>query len=139
MNAIFIEPYVGCGPIKAGDDYSTIKTRFPSHQEFKKSPISKFVTSSLCGDSLHIFYSETGACTGVEIFRPLRALLEGIDLMEEKLDVLKERFVQKGVGVSDSDYGFELPSLGVSLYSHDFEGTSTSLVDSVFVHLEPLR
>lgn len=135
MTIISINPFKECGPIRAGDSYFELIKKFPDHEEFKKSPLSKFVTSSIFSGNLHVFYSENGDCVGVEIFPPLRPFWGGFDFFSDDLNACKDLFNQRGVHVEISDSGLEIPSLGISLYSHDFDDSLCCTVDSVYVDL----
>lgn len=135
MTVVRIEPFKYCGPINAGDDYSEIIKRFSDHQEFKKGPLSKFVTSSILAGNLHVFYSEKGSCVGVEVFPPLKPSLDVIDFFSSDLNAVNNLLSKRGVKVEISDSGLEIPSLGISLYSHDFDESLCCAIDSVYVDL----
>lgn len=135
MTIISIESFKNCGPINAGDDYSEIIKRFSDHQEFKKGPLSKFVTSSILSGNLHVFYSEKGSCVGVEVFPPLKPSWDAIDFFSSDLKTINNLFKKRGAKVDVSDSGLEIPSLGLSLYSHDFNESLCCAIDSVYVDL----
>ena len=85
---------------------------------------------------MHVFYSEKGDCIGVEVFPPLKPLWNGVKLFSEDLETIKNLFNQRGINIEVSDSGLEIPSLGISLYSHDFDDTLLCSIDSVYVNLK---
>ena len=133
MKTISIEPFRKCGPIKSGDSYFDIVKKFSDHQEFKKSPLSKFITSSIMNGGLHVYYSEKGVCTGVEVFPPLKPFWDGVDLFSLDLKHIENLLGQREIEIEISDTGLEVLSLGISLFSHDFDQSVSGLVDSVYV------
>jgi len=135
MTKINIEAFKRCGPIKSGDSYHEIRKKFLDHQDFKKSPLSKFVTSSIFNGNIHVFYSEHGYCVGVEVFSAFQPLWENINLISTDLKTIKDLFSQRKIDVEISDSGLDIPSLGISLYSHDFDESLYCSVDSVYVDL----
>lgn len=49
------------------------------------------------------------------------------------LKAIENLFKQRGIDVELSDSGLEIPSLGISLYSHDFDDSLCCSVDSFYV------
>jgi|SRR5690554_977044 len=135
MTVINIKPFQVCGPINNVDTYSDVTKKYLDHQEFKKTPQSKFVTSSILGGNIHVFYSETGQCVGVEVFPPLKLIWDDVELLSKDLKFIDNLFKQRNIGTEVSDSGIEIPSLGISLYSHDFDDSLCCSVDSVYVLL----
>lgn len=135
MNEIIIEPFKRCGPIGCDESFSEISKKFPDHKEFKKTPFSKFVTSSIMSGNLHVYYSETGACVGVEIFPPFKAVWDGIEFLKNDMESISRLLSSRNMAVEISDSGVDIPGLGLSLYSHDFTESLKCSVDSVYVKL----
>jgi len=135
MTVINIKPFQVCGPINNVDTYSDVTKKYLDHQEFKKTPQSKFITSSILGGNIHVFYSETGQCVGVEVFPPLKLIWDDVELLSKDLKFIDNLFKQRNIGTEVSDSGIEIPSLGISLYSHDFDDSLCCSVDSVYVLL----
>jgi hypothetical protein len=134
MTKMMITPFKNCGPVSQNDDFWEIKKNFSGHQEFRKSPFSKFLTSSIMDGNLHVFYSETGKCVGVEVFSPLEPVWDGINLLTKKLKEVEILFNERNIVCEVTDTGLEVPDLGISLYSHNFETSLNCPIDSVYVN-----
>lgn len=136
MMRMLIEPFKQCGQVTCSESYAMIFKSFPDHSEFKKTPFSKHVTSSILGGNMHVYYSETGVCVGVEVFPPLVPIWDGVELFSMNLRELMDVVINKGLKVKLSDSGLEIPDLGFSLFSYDFEDTLECAVDSLYVKFE---
>lgn len=133
MSEMTISPFLCCGSIIRGDSIFEISKKFPDHKEFKKGPFSKFLTSSIMSGNVHVFYSEHGSCVGVEVFPPIKLVCKGINLFEDNLKSITKSLMSQDIRYEISDSGLDFPSLGLSLYSHNFDETLICSVDSVYV------
>ena len=135
MTEMYITPFNKCGSVVGGTPYSLISKQFSDHESFTKGPFSKFVTSTVLDGALHIYYSESGMCVGVEVFPPLVAIWDGINLFDINLKELVRIMRNKGQDIEIEDAGIELPNLGFSIYSHDFEEDLICSIDGVYINL----
>lgn len=135
MIDINISPFEKCGAVVAGSTYAEVSKMFVDHESFTKGPFSTFVTSSVLDGSLHVYYSETGICVGVEIFHPLRPIWDGINLFSGNLKDLTHIMFTKGQNIEIEDPCVEFSNLGFSTYSSNFDDRLICIVDSIYVNL----
>lgn len=136
MNNLVIEPFQSCGPISRDDEYADISKRFSDHQSFMKNSFSNFLTSSIFGGNLHVFYSSEGKCVGVEAFPPMNVSWDGFIILPGCLIRAKEFFERRLMKVDTSDYGLEIVCLGLSIYSYDFEESLNCNIDSLYISFD---
>ncbi|MEP3475826.1 MAG: hypothetical protein ABJN57_06385 [Hyphomicrobiales bacterium] len=145
---MILKPFKEVSEIDSGNPYKedisidatkTIKDitwAFPSHQIFLKDGIeSEYVTSSISNETMHVYYNKDGICTGLEIFKPHSLQCENIELLKCSLSSLVKELKIKDIQFDEIDYGIEIPSFGISTYSHDFEENSNLPIDCVYVEL----
>ncbi len=127
-------PYKGDISIDSTKTIKDITWAFPSHQIFLKDGLeSEFVTSSISNEKIHVYYNKDGMCTGLEIFKPHSLQYENIELLKCSLSSLMTELKIKDIQFDEIDYGIEIPSFGISTYSHDFEENSNLPIDCVYV------
>lgn len=136
MKELIIKPFEKCGPINNGDSFLEISKKYSDHKEFKKSPFSKHSTSSIFNGNVHVFYSELGKCVGVEVFPPLSPIWSDISFISGTLKSIVDLLKEKNIEVNILDSGLDIPSLGILLYSHDFDESLECVIDSVYVNLD---
>jgi len=134
-----LKPFKECGPIVAGISFSKVQKLFADHRVFNKG--ENHVTSLILDQSMHVYYNEHGICTGVEVMSPFlpghnyQLVWNGINFLNESLDNIIKLLKKRGCIIEIIDTGANIPELGLSLYSDEYETDLHCNIDAVYVEL----
>lgn len=139
MNETFeIIPGRSIGPFALGMPRSGIWAlhRCPI-TSFYKTPTCRRRTDDFTLLGIHVMYDDTDSANCIEAhlrvqYNNVKLLLDGNRINSLTVGELREICSLFERPLKDFDYGFEVPSLGLTVYSHDYE-SDASLVDAVSV------
>ncbi|MFD1792203.1 hypothetical protein ACFSE0_11220 [Ochrobactrum teleogrylli] len=134
-------PYIGLTAISSGEKFLDIAGKFPRHQVFVKTRKSSFPTSIIKDGSIHVYYNAGGSVVGLELMVS-ELINDGqfliwkeVNILQNTMQRINDAFEAFGVAVENTRYGLDIPNLGLSFYSSDFEDNLQSKVDSVYIEL----
>lgn len=104
-------------------------------KEFKKNQFSRSTADSFAGGGVHVFYSEDGLISGVEIFRGVEATFRSLELFSMGFYDLISALRQAGVGVVLDDVGASLVDVGLGIYAPNYEDDGGCVIDAVYVDM----
>ncbi|KAB2721492.1 hypothetical protein [Brucella intermedia] len=135
-------PYTGFTSISGGEKFVDTVVKFPRHEVFVKSKKSLFPTSILSNGIMHVYYDENGCVVGIELMVPELNQI-GHSLTWNKMKITPEMIVDvaefsksSGLDYKNTGYGFDIPEIGLSYYSANFDDTMQSKLDSVYINLK---
>lgn len=139
MNESFeIIPGSSVGPFRLGMPRTEIQSLFQYPiTSFFKGPDSERRTDDFTILGVHIYYDGDDCANYIEAHMPVefndvKHRLDGNFVTGMNVGELREICQLLGHPLVDFDSGFEIPSLGLNVYSHDYE-TDASTVDAISV------
>ena len=134
-------PYVGLTTISSGEKFLDIAAKFPRHQVFVKAKSSVFPTSIINDGAIHIHYNEGGRVAGLELMvfeladNRQSLIWKEMNILQGKMEGIANFCKSCGMSVENTGYGLDVPDLGLSFFSSDFDDLLQSGVDSVYIKL----
>lgn len=104
--------------VSLGEARDAVRAALGEHRTFRRTPASgeadQFVEAGAMAT-----YSPDGALVMLELVDPAKAVVEGVQLLGEPVDALKEALAAHGVEVVPDEMGAVIPDLEVGLYAPD--------------------
>ena len=139
MNESFdIVPGSAVGPFRLGMSRAEIQSLHSCPiTSFYKTPDSKHRTDDFTILGVHVHYDETDCANYIEAHMPVQCNdvkhhLDGNLVTDLTVGQLREICGLLEQPLVDFDSGFEIPTLGLKVYSHDYENDDSS-VDAISV------
>lgn len=139
MNESFeILPGISVGPFELGMPRAEVQSLFSCPiTSFFKGPDSKRRSDDFTLAGIHVHYDSEDRASHIEAhmtvqYSQIEHYLGGNLVTGRDVGYLRDICVSLGHRLTDTDYGFEIPSAGLDIYSHDYE-SDTSAVDTISV------
>lgn len=112
-----IEPFVGIGTIKFGTSRKDIRKHFGiNFTSFKKTSFSINETDAYNELGIHFYYDDRDTLEFMEIFPPFSITFQGVSLLENSAEEIKNKLTDIGVKLIPNDVGYDVPAYGFGLY-----------------------
>ena len=104
--------------VSLGEARDAVRVALGEHRTFRRTTESEEADQFVEVGAMAT-YSPQGALVMLELVDPAKALLEGVQLLGERVDALTTALAAQGVEVVPDEMGAVVPSLEIGLYAPD--------------------
>lgn len=133
----------GCAEILTSSDLIDVMDRFRFQTlRATNKPYYRGVSGYLFDAQIHIGFGKDYLITDVEVRHPFACLEDegvvwrGLNLVYPTLLEAQDILRSAGMMTMATDVGFDVPDIGVSFFSNDYEGDLAVSVDAITVHMK---
>lgn len=110
--------FIGTGDTpdwKIGEDREQVRKKFGSFRTFRRTPDAR-ETDDFVNFATQVVYTDTGRVGFIEVSRPTRVKVRGIQVLGVEGSVVFQKLRDKGVDIETDDAGATAPELGLGFF-----------------------
>lgn len=124
-------PKMGVGSLKLGMKMDDVRKAMDLPFKSISKSDTGVPTDSFLENSVQVFYKQPGICEAIEIYAPLRILLNGVNLLGEPYDKVKSFLAGLDGQLEEDNAGLTSRALGVGIYAPRHSKSPNSPTESV--------
>jgi hypothetical protein len=124
-------PKMGVGSLQFGMTIEEVRKAMDLPFKSISKSDTGIPTDSFLENSVQVFYKQPGMCEAIEIYAPLRVLMNGVNLLGEPYSKVKSFLSELDSQLDEDNAGLISRVLGVSIYAPWHRKSPNSPTESV--------